>query len=421
MKKKHVVVVGGGFGGLSVVHRLRNAPVSLTLIDRQNHHLFQPLLYQVAVGALSPADVATPLRFIVRNQQNIDLIMDEVLAVDRQARQVKLAGGQTITYDNLIIATGNQPTYFGHDDWRTRAPGLKNLADAMEIRARLYTAFEKANLLEHPAARKPLLTFVIVGGGPTGVELAGSIAEIGARVLQNEFRNLGPNEIKVILVEGGDRLLASFHSSLSAIALENLQSLGVEVHLNTFVQEIAAGHILAGSVTYQSENVIWAAGNEASPLLKTLQTPLDKAGRAIVEPDMSLPDDPDVFVIGDAAACADLSKKSANPPVLLPGVAQVAMQQGRYVANLALLNLPKNKRRAFKYNNKGDMATIGRSRAIGDIRGFRFSGFFAWLLWCGIHVLSLISSRNRFRVFTEWFWYYITFQPGARLIYRTFK
>ncbi len=418
MKKKHIVVIGGGFGGLSLVQKLRKAPVRLTLIDKHNHHLFQPLLYQVAVGALAPGDVATPLRFITRNQENIDLIMDEVTSVNRTARTILLSGGQQIGYDALVIATGNQPTYFGHDAWRTVAPGLKDLSDAMQIRERLFLAFEKASQLEHPAQRVPHLTFVIVGGGATGVELAGAIAEIGAQALKSEFRNLGPDEIRVVLIEGGSRLLAAFDPQSSARALQGLQHLKVQVVLNTQVKQIAPTYVLAGEEKYETENVIWAAGNEASPLLRSLDTPLDRAGRALIDADLSLPNDPDVYVIGDAAACVDLTKKSESP-VYLPGVVQVAMQQGEYLSPILLMNVPKAERKPFRYFDKGTMATIGRSRAVAEVMGLRFSGFFAWLLWCFIHVLYLISSRNRFRVFTEWVWYYITFQPGSRLIYRS--
>lgn len=412
MNKKHIVILGGGFGGLALAKGLRNAPVSVTLIDRANHHLFQPLLYQVAFGALSPADIATPFRQIFAHQTNITVRMDEVTTIDRSARSLSLASGQSVSYDQLVIAVGNQPTYFGHESWPSHAPGLKELTDALEIRDKLYRAFENASRHALPAQRAADLTFVIVGGGPTGVELAGAFAEIATRTLRADFRNLGPREVRVLLIEGGDRILPGMPPDLSAAALRDLERMGVEVRLNTFVTDIAEAGVRLGNEWVASHNVVWAAGNQGVPLLATLGTQLDRSGRVIVERDLSLPTDSDVYVIGDAACFIDTHGRD------LPGVSQVAMQQGRYLARLLPRDLPKTERPPFSYTDLGMMATIGRSSAVAVVFGFRFSGFLAWLLWCFIHVAYLIEFRSRLRVMIEWIWYYLTFRPGVRLLYR---
>jgi NADH dehydrogenase len=413
MNKKKIVLIGGGFGGLALAKGLRNAAVDITLIDRSNHHLFQPLLYQVAFGALSPADVATPLRQIFSQQKNISIMMDEVVAVERAERQVRLASGDTVAYDQLVIAVGNQPSYFGHADWASIAPGLKELTDAFEIRDKLYRSFEQASRLTHPADRAPFLRFVFVGAGATGVELAGSFAEIALRTLRADFRNLGPDEVNVLLIEGGDRILPSMPPELSRAALADLERMGVQVRLNTKVTSVTDEGVQLNEAWVPTHNVIWAAGNEGAPVLRTLDTPTDRSGRILIEADLSLPSDPDVYVIGDAAAFLTPDGQA------LPGVSQVAMQQGSYLAKLLPQDLPKTKRPPFTYFDKGMMATVGRASAVANVFGLNFTGLIAWLLWCFIHVVYLIEFRSRLRVMIEWIWYYITFRPGVRLLYRT--
>lgn len=398
------MIIGGGFGGLSAAKHLRNSDVDVILIDKTNHYLFQPLLYQVATAALSPGDVAQPLRSILRHSSNIRVMMQTVQHIDCAQRLIVHDGG-VLSYDHLILAPGSRHAYFGHPEWETIAPGLKDLNDALLIRERLLSTFERAERERDREARQRALTFVVVGAGPTGVELAGAIAEISTKTMLPDFPTLRREDVRVFLVDAAPRVLTAFNESLSAKALASLHDLGVEVRLNTMVTDVRADGVLLGDVFLPSTNVIWAAGNQASALLRDLQIPLDKQGRAIVHPDCSIPGHADVFVIGDAANLNDL-----------PGVAQVAMQEGAYVAQVVKRNIAAGLRRPFTYRDMGSMATIGRARAVADVFGMKFSGSIAWLLWAAIHVVSLIGFRNRIKVMVEWLWFYISFQPGARLI-----
>jgi len=403
-----VVIVGGGFGGLSAAKALMNSDVDVTLIDKTNHHLFQPLLYQVATAALSPGDVAQPIRSILRSSRNLHVVMTTVTNIDTQRKEVITTDG-AYQYDSLILAPGARHSYFGHEEWEQNAPGLKDLSDALLIRERILRTFEEA---EHHAATvvaRTMLTFVVVGGGPTGVELAGAIAEISLRTMLPDFPRLKRSDVRVILVEGGPRILSSFSDSHSAKAVKMLQRLGVEVMCDSAVSDVNDHGVMVGNEFIASRNVIWAAGNKASQLLETLDVELDRAGRVLVNPDCSVPLLSDVFVIGDGAHFNTL-----NGP--LPGVAQVAMQQGVYVAKLIKKNIPREGRAPFHYRDYGTMATIGRAKAVAHVFGIRSSGLIAWLMWAVIHVMQLISFRNRLKVMVEWMWYYISFQPGARLI-----
>ncbi|MBP7092967.1 MAG: NAD(P)/FAD-dependent oxidoreductase [Candidatus Kapabacteria bacterium] len=406
--RRRVVIVGGGFGGLSAAKALMNSDVDVTLIDKTNHHLFQPLLYQVATAALSPGDVAQPIRSILRSSRNLHVVMTTVTNIDTQRKEVITTDG-AYQYDSLILAPGARHSYFGHEEWEQNAPGLKDLSDALLIRERILRTFEEA---EHHAATvvaRTMLTFVVVGGGPTGVELAGAIAEISLRTMLPDFPRLKRSDVRVILVEGGPRILSSFSDSHSAKAVKMLQRLGVEVMCDSAVSDVNDHGVMVGNEFIASRNVIWAAGNKASQLLETLDVELDRAGRVLVNPDCSVPLLSDVFVIGDGAHFNTL-----NGP--LPGVAQVAMQQGVYVAKLIKKNIPREGRAPFHYRDYGTMATIGRAKAVAHVFGIRSSGLIAWLMWAVIHVMQLISFRNRLKVMVEWMWYYISFQPGARLI-----
>jgi NADH dehydrogenase len=409
-QRRTAVIIGGGFGGLRAAKRLANTDVNVILIDRNNHHLFQPLLYQVATAALSPGDIAQPLRSILRQSSNVHVMMSTVLHIDVDARRVVCDDG-IVAYDHLILAPGARHSYFGNDSWERFAPGLKDLNDALRIRERLLTTFEEAESVIGTQLMKSLLTFVIVGAGPTGVELAGAIAEIADRTMLADFPKLRRSDVRVLLVQASGRILESFAEPLSRSAQRSLEALGVDVRLDTSVTDVTADGVRLGSEFIASRNVIWAAGNSASPLLADLGTPLDAAGRAIVEPDCSIPGYPDVFVIGDAAR---FNHTTDGTP--LPAVAQPAMQMGAYVADLVRRNTEPTRRKPFRYRNLGSMATIGRARAIVDLGFFRSSGLFAWLMWAALHVMQLISFRNRFKVMIEWAWYYLSFQPGARLI-----
>lgn len=406
-----VVIVGGGFGGLAAAQALEEAAVEIVLIDRANHHLFQPLLYQVATAALSPGDIAWPLRTLFRSQKNIRVVLADVRKIDRIAQRVELVDGEPIPYDRLILAPGARHSYFGHPEWEADAPGLKTLPDALELRERMLMAFEKAERLNGTQDVREHLTFVIVGGGPTGVELAGALAEIGRKAMAPDFPVLHQAEFRILLVEGSGRILEAFPPDLSRKAQSALEGLGVTVMLNTRVEKVTSQGVLAGSQFIRSANVIWAAGNVASPILKSLNVPLDAAGRVLVQPDLSLAGDPWIFVIGDAAHCPT---PGGRP---LPGLAPVAMQEGRYVAEIIGKQIPEGHRPPFEYRDRGILATIGRAKAVALFGPFALSGIVAWLAWCFIHVFFLIGFRNRFRVMFEWIWYYLTFKPGARLIY----
>jgi NADH dehydrogenase len=404
------VILGGGFAGLYAARGLRRAPVRVTLVDRRNHHLFQPMLYQVATAALNPSDIAAPIRSVLRNQANAEVVLAEVSRVDVTERCVVLTDGSEITYDYLIVATGAHHSYFGHKEWEPLAPGLKSLEDAVEIRQRVLLAFERAEREPDPVRRHAFLTFVIVGGGPTGVEMAGAVAELRRYALRRDFRHIDPGEATVLLLEGGPRLLPSYPPSLSDDAKHDLRRLGVEVRTETMVTDIRPGSVVAAGWTIPTQTVIWAAGNVASSVLKSLGTPLDHAGRAIVEPDCTIPGHPEVFVLGDAA---NFDHQEGGP---LPGVSPVAIQMGQYAAATIAGDLAGEPRRAFQYWDKGQLAVIGRGRAVADIWKLHFGGLLAWIIWTFVHIFFLIGFRNRILVMIQWAWSYLTYGRGARLI-----
>ncbi len=405
-----VVIIGGGFGGISVAKQLSSSEFEVTLIDKTNHHLFQPLLYQVATAALSPGDIAIPIRAIFSKRKNLNVILGEVTDIQKDAQQVQLKDGELIPFDYLILAPGSQYNYFGNDDWKLHAPGLKSLGDALQIRERILLSLEKAERLKDASKRAPYLTYVIIGGGPTGVETAGSIAEIAKRNMMRDFKNIKKDETRIVLVEAAQNVLNGYPDELSDVAKNDLEKMGVQVLLNTPVKDITDEGVQLEDQFIETPNVIWAAGTAASPLLQCLGEDLDKAGRVKVQADLSISDNPNIFVIGDAAYFED---KDSNP---LPGVAPVALQQGKYVGELINDEQKGKARSNFKYLDKGMMATIGRAKAIANIRGIKVSGFIAWLMWGFIHIFFLIGFRNRFRVFAEWIWHYLTFKRGVRLI-----
>lgn len=410
MNQSHVLIVGGGFAGLWAARALAGSPVRITLLDRGNHHLFQPLLYQVATAGLSAPDIAAPLRHILRRQRNVTVLMGEAVAVDKIDRRVVLADGQSLTYDHLLLATGATHAYFGHDAWAAHAPGLKTLDDALAIRRRILTAFERAERTSDPAARDAWLTFAVVGGGPTGVELAGTLAEIARHTLRREFRNIDPRNARVLLLEAGPRVLAAFPPSLSAKAAAQLGRLGVEVRTDAAVTRIDADGVQLGDTSIVAHTVLWAAGVAASPLARTLGVPLDRAGRVPVAPDLSVPGHPQIFVAGDLAATSTDGK-----PV--PGVAPAAKQMGRYVATAIRARLAgKPAPPPFRYLDYGNLATIGRRAAVVDLRGLRFSGFAAWAFWLSAHIFFLIGFRNRLVVLLDWAVAYWTYQRNARIV-----
>jgi NADH dehydrogenase len=404
------VIIGGGFAGIYAARGLRGAPVHVTVLDRRNHHLFQPMLYQVATAGLNPSDIASPIRSILREARNTDVLLAEAQAIDLAQHEVRLTDGSSIAYDYLIVGTGARHSYFGHDEWETLAPGLKSLEDALEIRRRVLLAFERAERERDPVKRHAYLTFVIVGGGPTGVEMAGAVAEIRRYALRRDFRHIDPREATVMLLEGGPRLLPSYPERLSEEAKHELRRLGVEVRLDTLVTDIRPGSVSAAGWTIPTQTVVWAAGNTASPLLKTLGTPLDRVGRAIVEPDCTIPGHPEVFVLGDAAHYPTPDGGT------LPGVSPVAIQMGEYAARTIEGDLQGKPRRAFSYWDKGQLAVIGRGQAVADIWRLHFGGFIAWLVWIFVHIFFLIGFRNRVLVLLQWAWSYITYRRGARLI-----
>jgi NADH dehydrogenase len=405
-----VVVVGAGFGGLTAARALGDAPVAVTLLDRRNFHLFQPLLYQVATAALNPSDIAAPIRHVVRRQRNTTVLLADVREVDVSARIVRTDHGD-LPYDFLVLAAGANDSYFGHDEWRTFAPGLKTVEDALEMRRRILLAFERAEWEKESVARQEWLTFVVVGGGPTGVELAGALAEIARHALAEDFRGIDPARARVILVEGADRVLPGFPPTLSESAARQLAGLGVSVRTGVRVTGIDGEAVWLGEERIGARTALWAAGVAASPLTRSLGVPVDRQGRVLVAPDLTVPGHPEIFVIGDASALVDRGKA-------VPGVAPAAMQEGRHAA--------KNIRRAiagrpllpFRYVDKGTLATIGRAAAVADIRGWRLSGLLAWLAWLAIHIFFLIGFRNRALVMFEWAWAYVSWQRGARLITR---
>lgn len=405
----HVVVVGGGFGGLWAARALRDAPVRITLVDRGNHHLFQPLLYQVATAGLSAPNIAAPLRHILRGQKNVTVLLGEVDAIAPEAKQVRLADGRTLDYEHLLLASGATHAYFGHDDWAAHAPGLKTLDDALEIRRRVLTAFERAEAEDDAAKREAWLTFAIVGGGPTGVELAGTLAEIARHTLHGEFRRADPRKARVLLLEAGPRVLSSFPESLSEKARTQLRKLGVDVRTGVPVAAIDGEGVQLGEERIAARTVLWAAGVAASPLARDLGVPLDRAGRVIVQPDLSVPGHPDIFIAGDLA-----SLQYDGKPV--PGVAPAAKQMGRHVAQAIRARLQGRAPAAFRYRDFGNLATIGRMAAVVDLHGFKFSGLLAWWFWLAAHVFFLIGFRNRMVVMIDWAQAYWSYQRSARII-----
>ncbi len=406
----HVVILGGGFAGLYAARGLKRAPVRATLIDRRNHHLFQPMLYQVATAALNPGDIAAPIRSVLRRQSNTEVLLAEAAFIDPSARRVQFTDGSSTAYDYLVVATGARHSYFGHNEWEPLAPGLKSLEDAIEIRQRVLLAFERAEREPDPVRRHAHLTFVVVGGGATGVEMAGAVAELRRFALRRDFRHIDPGEATVMLLEGGTRLLPSYPPSLSEKAKLDLRRLGVEVRTETLVTDIRPGFVVAANWTIPTQTVIWAAGNAASPILKSLGTPLDNVGRAIVEPDCTIPGHPEIFVLGDAAV---FNHGDGDP---IPWIAPAAIQMGEYVARTIQCDLAGEPRRAFHYWDKGQLAVIGRGRAVADIWKLHFGGLLAWLTWTFVHIFYLIGFRNRVLVMIQWAWSYVTYGRGARLI-----
>jgi NADH dehydrogenase len=406
MDRQKVVIVGAGFGGLAAAQALARAPVDVTLIDRRNHHVFQPLLYQVATAGLSPADIAAPIRSILRDQKNVRVVLDTVVGIDRDQRQVRLAEGAPIAFDKLIVATGARHSYFGRDEWAAFAPGIKTLDDATAVRRKVLLALERAETETDPARRQALLTFVVVGGGPTGVEMAGAIAELARRSVSQDFRSITPHCSRIYLIEAAPRVLGSFSEPLSAKARQAIEQLGVTVLVGSPVEAVTGDHVIVGSECIPAHTVIWAAGVRASPAAAWLNADADPAGRVLVEPDLSVAGENDIYVIGDTAACRDARGR------LLAGVAPVAKQQGRHVARQIVsgCSVP------FRYRDYGKLATIGRHRAIADFGRLRLSGTLAWLLWCTAHIFFLVGFRNRLVVGASWLWNYLTFERGARLI-----
>jgi NADH dehydrogenase len=410
IKAPHVVILGGGFGGLYAARALKHARVRITLVDRRNHHLFQPMLYQVATAALNPSDIAAPIRSVLRKQGNTEVLLGEAASIDPDERVVRLTDGASLKYDYLIVATGARHSYFGHDQWEPLAPGLKSLEDAVEIRQRVLLAFERAERERDTIRRHAYLTFVIIGGGATGVETAGAVAELRRYALRRDFRHIDPGEATVMLLEGGPRLLPSYPPSLSEKAKHELRRLGVEVRTDTMVTDVRPGSVAAAGWIIPTQTIIWAAGNVASPILKSLGAPLDRVGRAIVEPDCTIPGHPEVFVLGDAAL---FNHQESGP---LPGICPVAIQMGEYAARTISGDLEGRPRRAFRYWDKGQLAVIGRGRAVADIWKLHFAGFLAWLIWTFVHIFFLIGFRNRVLVMIQWAWSYLTYGRGARLI-----
>jgi NADH dehydrogenase len=406
------VIIGGGFAGLEAVKQLRDTPVDILLIDRTNHHLFQPLLYQVATAALAPSDIAVPIRHILRKQRNVEVVLGEVTRIDVEKRTLTTGDSkEQIPYDYLIVAAGWRHSYRGHDEWESRAPGLKSLNDALEIRERFLLAFEEAEQTKDPEERKALLTFILIGGGPTGVELAGVIPEIAKKAMHSEFRQMDTRETRVIILEGGKRILAAFDEKLAARAQRDLEQMGVEIHVNALVTEITeSGVTLKDGTHFMARNIVWSAGNAASPLGKMLGAPLNKFGQVIVQPDLSVPGHPEIFVAGD------LAETKTAEGTFVPAVAQGAIQGGHCAGQNVRRRVSGEQTEPFHYFNKGNLAVIGRNRAIADLPVAKFGGFLAWATWLLIHILYLVNFRNRLSVLLQWAFAYLTYQRGVRLI-----
>ncbi|CAN5482624.1 NAD(P)/FAD-dependent oxidoreductase [soil metagenome] len=410
-KRRHIVIVGGGFGGIAAAKKLRKTDVDVTIIDKTNHHLFQPLLYQVATAALSPGDIAAPIREIVGKYSNVRVLLGKVEAVKSDEKSLALSDGRTINYNQLVLAPGSKYNYFGNDEWEQHAPGLKSIGDALRVRERILISLEKAEQINDPKLREPFLTFVVIGGGPTGVEMAGAIAEIAKRNMMKDYKNISQNEVRIFLVEATSAILNGYHRSLSEKARIMLEDMGVRVLLNTSVTNIGKNSVSFSQESIKTPNIIWAAGVIASPLLHSLNVEQNRMGQVVVANDLRVPDYPDIFVIGDAAYLTDENGKP------LPALAPVAKQQGEFVGKLLSETVRKSApSKSFTYVDKGSMATIGRAKAVAEIKGLKLSGFIAWLMWSFVHILFLIGFRNRFRVFAEWTWYYFTFKRGVRLI-----
>jgi len=410
LNRPHVVIIGGGFGGIAAAKALRRAHVTVTLIDRTNHFIFQPLLYQVATAALAPSDITAPIRWILRHHRNTEVLMAEVREIDPQRKVVRVDDElREIPYDYLIVATGSRHAYFGHNEWEPYAPGLKAIEDASEIRRRFLLAFENAEKTDDEKEREELLTFVIVGGGATGVELAGAMPYIAKKALAPDFRRVDTRKTRVILVEAGPRILPTFPEDLAARAVRDLNDLGVEVRVGSFVTGVGPDGVTVGNERIRARTAFWAAGNLSSPLGKFLGAPLDRAGRVQVSPDLSVPGIPNIFIVGDLAALV----QDGRP---IPGVGPAAIQEGKSAAKNILRELRREPRKPFRYWNKGDLAVIGRSRAIADLGWIRFSGWFAWVFWLFVHIMYLVGFRNRIVVLFGWAYAYFTSQAGVRLI-----
>ena len=405
-----VVVVGGGFGGLYAVRALAHQPVRVVLIDRVNYHLFQPLLYQVATAALSPGDIAEPLRAILRKRRNVEVLLGDVTRIDPAAHTVTLEDGDEFSYDFLVLATGARHSYFAHPEWEPLAPGLKSLADALELRRRIFLAFELAERERNPDKRRALLTFVVVGGGPTGVELAGAIAEIARHTVSQDFRRFDPRQAQVILLESGERVLAQYPADLSAKAQRALEHLGVDVRTSSVATEITADRVCVGDITISTHTTLWAAGVAASPLGRQLGVEVDRSGRVPVRADLSVAGHPEIFVVGDLAAF------NAAHGKMLPGIAPVAIQQGEAAAANIGRAVRGQPTKAFHYFDRGTMATIGRAAAVAEIRRLHLTGLLAWLAWLVVHIFFLIGFENRMLVLFQWAWSYVSYERGARLI-----
>lgn len=406
-----VVIIGGGFGGLSAAKVLKRSNVQVTLLDRTNHHVFQPLLYQVATAALSPSDITAPIRWILRKQKNVTVLLAEVTTIDVERKTVTIdVPPRDIPYDYLVVASGSRHAYFGHEEWEPLAPGLKEIEDAGDIRRRFLIAFEMAEKTSDADERDAYMTFVVVGGGPTGVELSGALPTIARKALYPDFRNIDTRKTRVILLEGGPRVLPSFPEDLGRVAHRGLEELGVEVRTNSIVTRIEPDAVYVGDERIETRTVFWGAGNAASPLGRTLGVPLDRAGRVLVKEDLSIPGHPEVFVVGDLAL---VTREDGRP---VPGVCPAANQEGKTAARNILLLQQGLATRSFRYRNKGDLATIGRSRAIADFGKLKVTGRLAWLLWLFVHIMYLVGFRNRLSVFLQWAYSYFTYQRGVRLI-----
>jgi len=405
-----VVIIGGGFGGISVAKSLKSTSLDVTIVDKRNHHLFQPLLYQVATAALSPGDVAVPIRSIFSSKDSIRTVLGEVEAIDKEEKLLRFKSRSPLRYDYLVVASGSKYNYFGNNEWEEHAPGLKSIDDAIAIRERLLYSLEIADQLNSDEDKEPYLTYAVIGAGPTGVEMAGAIAEIAKRNMMRDYKNIDPDKTKVYLIEAGPKVLLGYPDSLSKKAQQDLEEMGVTVILNQPVTDVKSDSVTAGDTVINTPNIIWAAGVTSSPILDSLSVEQDKTGRIFVEDDLSVKGYPNIFVIGDAAH----SKDSEGEP--LPALAPVALQQGKYVGRKIKDMVAGEKTKPFSYTDKGSMATIGRAKAVADIKGFKFSGVAAWMLWSLIHIFFLIGFRNRFRVFAEWVWHYLTYKRGVRII-----